>query len=112
MTASDPAAGAPVGILVAAHAAVPQDEGWLGPDERRVASSFLYPKRRSEWLLGRWTAKLAVASFLGADPSVVTIAAAPDGAPEACIASAPAPCALSIAHRGGLAVCAVAGPDV
>jgi 4'-phosphopantetheinyl transferase len=111
MTAPAPGTGAPVGILVAAQPEVPQDEGWLGPDEQRVASALRAPKRRSEWLLGRWTGKHAVAAFLGEKPSAVTIAASPDGAPEAYVDSSRAPCAMSIAHRGGLAACAVAAPE-
>ena len=75
-----------------------------------------FPKRRADWRLGRWTAKHAAAHYLGlaADPQSlarIEIRAAASGAPEVFIGDDPAPLAISISHREGVAACAVAGPE-
>ena len=67
-------------------------------------------KRREDWRLGRWTAKAAVAAQLGAEPARIEILAAADGAPEAWLDGAPAPVSVSLSHRAGRAVAAVATP--
>jgi 4'-phosphopantetheinyl transferase len=102
------AAGERVGLLLAPASEVPGGDEWLAPEELETLAGLRMAKRRAEWRLGRWTAKRAVAVFLGVDPGSVVIAAAPDGAPEATVGGAPAPCALSLSHRAGLAACAVA----
>ncbi|HEV2425227.1 MAG TPA: 4'-phosphopantetheinyl transferase superfamily protein [Terriglobia bacterium] len=86
---------------------------WLSPGERAQLDRLPFPKRRADWLLGRWTAKHAVAQFLRLPSSHSTlcdleIRSTADGAPEAFLAGEPAPATLSLSHRGGLAVCAVA----
>jgi 4'-phosphopantetheinyl transferase len=108
-----------VAVLLAAASEVPQGEGWLDPREARVLAGLRVPKRREEWLLGRWTAKRAVSTFLAEAPGAlaapvgsVAILAASDGAPEAWIGRDRAPCAISISHRAGRACCAVGGPDL
>jgi 4'-phosphopantetheinyl transferase len=58
-------------------------------------------KRREDWRLGRCAAKAA----LGPD---VEILAAPDGAPEAWRGDARLPVSVSISHREGVALVAVA----
>jgi 4'-phosphopantetheinyl transferase len=86
---------------------------WLAPQERARVASLKVPKRQSDWLLGRWTAKLAVcqALSLGQGPEVLSrieIRAAPDGAPEAFRDGDRCDLVISISHSGGRAVCAVA----
>ena len=71
------------------------------------------PKRRADWRLGRWTAKRALSVYLDvpAHPHVfrkMEIRAAPSGAPEAFFDSQPAAVTISLSHRAGIAVCAVA----
>ncbi len=65
-----------------------------------------------DWRIGRWTAKNAVLASLGVSApgalDEVEIIAAPDGAPEAFVTGRSAPLALSLSHRDGAAVCAVA----
>jgi 4'-phosphopantetheinyl transferase len=90
------------------------DFGWLSPSEAERAASFVVRQRREDWLLGRWTAKLAVCAFLRLPQSTETlaaieIAAAPDGAPAAFVFSRPAPVSVSLSHRAGSAVC-LTGP--
>lgn len=90
----------------------PERGDWLSPGERIHLDRLRFPKRRADWLLGRWTAKQAVALFLNLSScstlSGLEIIAAPDGAPEALLAGTPAPVTISLSHRAGQAVCAVA----
>jgi 4'-phosphopantetheinyl transferase len=92
------------------RAEVPAGEAWLGERarERRVAAGLTVAKRRADWRLGRWTAKCALGAALVLDPATVEILAAVDGAPEAWRGSQRPPVSLSISHRGGLALAAVA----
>jgi len=94
--------------LTRCSADVPRDDAWLGARERAVLAGLRVPKRRDDWRLGRWTAKAAVAAHLGADPARIEILAAADGAPEAWIDSARVPASVSLSHRAGRAVAAVA----
>lgn len=98
--------------LLASESEVPAEDGWLSDSEREALAGLRAPSRRRDWRLGRWVAKHAVADVLGARPVAVELRAAPDGAPEALVAGRPAPVALSISHRAGLAACLVAGPGV
>jgi len=101
-----------VGWLLVGAADVPEGDGWLSAGERDVQAGLRFPKRRSDWRLGRWTAKRAVAAFLGGpEPTAVEVVAAGDGAPEALVDGLPAGVAISISHRDGNALCAVAGSD-
>jgi 4'-phosphopantetheinyl transferase len=87
---------------------VPADDGWLTPAERIQLAALTVPPRRADWRLGRWAAKHALAAFLGVSPDSIEIRTAPDGAPEAFLGGRPAPAALSLSHRAGRALCAVA----
>lgn len=87
---------------------VPHDDAWLTDRERAVLTGLRFEKRRRDWRLGRWTAKHAVAHFLGGDLDEIAIVAGDDGAPRAMTGDARLPVAISITHRDGIAVCAVA----
>ena len=97
-----------LGWLSRTHADVPAGEAWLGPHERGVLAGLRVAKRREDWLLGRWTSKLAVSAWLDATPERVEVIAAPDGAPEPYLDREPAPVALSLSHRAGRALAVVA----
>jgi 4'-phosphopantetheinyl transferase len=43
----------------------PVDDAWLSPREAAWVARMRFPKRRSEFRLGRWTAKRALALYLG-----------------------------------------------
>ncbi len=92
------------------EADVPTGNDWLGPGEVCHLAAMRFPKRRTDWRLGRWTAKRAVAASLGGSPalSTIEIRAAPSGAPEVFFAGRPAALTISISHRGGVACCALA----
>jgi 4'-phosphopantetheinyl transferase len=89
---------------------VPPDDGWLSPRERATLARLRVPKRREDWRLGRWTAKAAVAAWLGAEPARVEVLAAPEGAPEAWRDGRPAGVSLSLSHRAGRALVVVGAP--
>jgi 4'-phosphopantetheinyl transferase len=88
---------------------VPQSDDWLSARERERLHSFKVPKRRLDWRLGRWTAKLAVADWMGDSRDLSRIEIVPDasGAPEVVIADQPVGGRISLSHCDGVAVCAV-----
>jgi len=89
-------------------AEVPSDDEWLTGDECAVLAGLAVAKRRADWRLGRWTAKALVGAVLGAPAHRVAVRAAADGAPEAFVDGIPAGVSLSLSHRDGVAVAAVA----
>jgi len=96
---------------------LPSQDDWLSAAERVRLDTFRFAKRRADWRLGRWTAKHAVAAYLTAadDPpslAAIEIRPAPSGAPEAYLGGQPAPVAISLSHRSGLAACATAAAGV
>jgi 4'-phosphopantetheinyl transferase len=112
-----------------ALADVPADSSWLSPAEREKAAGFRVPKRRDDWLLGRWTAKRALTAVIGcgsAGPgdaeardgsrlsalARVEVRAAASGVPEAFRDEERARVSLSISHSAGRAVAALAAADV
>lgn len=104
----------------AEHPALPLGEappGLLSGPERTFLSRLQFPQRRRDWLLGRYVAKALCRAWLaqrGEDvPSDrLTIAAEEDGSPFALVAGrGRLPITLSISHRAGLALCALAEPQ-
>ena len=86
---------------------------WLTAAERSRAAGLRYTKRRQDFLLGRWTLKLAVARVLGwpDDPAGlarVEARPAPGGAPRLYVDGLPAARGVSLTDRAGCAVCLVA----
>jgi 4'-phosphopantetheinyl transferase len=96
-----------VGWLTRSLAEVPVGDGWLGPRERDVLARLTVEKRRSDWRLGRFAAKAAVARWLGVSIARVEIVADPDGAPQVRLDGDAAPVAVSISHRAERALVAV-----
>lgn len=96
---------------------LPTTDDWLSPNEVVRLSTMRIAKRRSDWRLGRWTAKNALALYLlslkiPADPQVLTtieIRPATSGAPEAFFQNKEVAASISLSHRAGIAACAVAG---
>jgi 4'-phosphopantetheinyl transferase len=99
------------------EAGVPAENDWLSASESVCLNGMRFAKRRADGRLGRWTAKCAVACFwnLPASPQAlaeIEIRPAPSGAPEVLLAKAPAQVAISLSHRAGRAMCAVARSGV
>jgi 4'-phosphopantetheinyl transferase len=104
-----------VARLVAAGELPPGDL-WLGQNERAVVAALRFPKRREDWRRGRYAAKRAAASWLGrpSDPAAlagIEVLADDMGAPQLHCDDGTA-LALSLSHRAGWALAAVAPPDV
>ena len=90
---------------------LPDARDWLSESELQHLRSLRFVKRRDDWLLGRWTAKLAVATYLqlfAESLAELEIKAAPSGAPEAFFRGAPADSSISLSHAAGVSLCAVA----
>jgi 4'-phosphopantetheinyl transferase len=96
------------GWLSRCLAEVPPGEDWLGPAERLALAGLRLDRRRGDWRLGRWTAKAAAAIWLTAPLERVQILAAPDGAPEVWLDGERAPVSLSLSHRAGRSLAAIA----
>jgi 4'-phosphopantetheinyl transferase len=90
----------------------------LSPGERAVTATLRWPKRRSDWRLGRWVAKRAVlacrADEPGAiEPADIEILAQAGGAPAARVLAdrSATPVSVSISHSDGMGLAvAAAGP--
>jgi 4'-phosphopantetheinyl transferase len=90
---------------------LPPGREWLAPDETAKLASLRFPRRREDWLLGRWTAKTALARWApqaGARLTEWEIGTASDGAPEVRHAGNICDVRLSLSHRSGICLCALA----
>jgi 4'-phosphopantetheinyl transferase len=99
------------------EADLPAANDWLSESEAARLNSMRFEKRSKSWRLGRWTAKHAIVAYrnLPCDhPTLrqIEVRAAASGAPDVFIAHQPAPIAISLSHRDGTAVCAVAPGNV
>jgi 4'-phosphopantetheinyl transferase len=96
---------------------VPASNDWLIESEAARLETLRFAKRRSDWRLGRWTAKLAISAYrnLPGDSQSfrdVEIRPAPSGAPEVFFAGKLDGITISLSHRDGVAVFAVAPSSV
>jgi 4'-phosphopantetheinyl transferase len=88
---------------------------FLSPAEREALAGLRFPKRRREWLLGRWTAKhllkRACPEYASLPLAKITVGNDPDGAPYLAIANqGRLSHSLSISHRHNRAFCAILAP--
>jgi 4'-phosphopantetheinyl transferase len=94
---------------------MPESDEWLSEGERLRASEMRFPKRRNDYLLGRWTAKCAINAYLqGAvsNLSLLEIRGAADGSPDPYLENKPGNFSLSISHSNQRSLCAVGSRDV
>jgi len=89
-------------------------EQWLTAGEQATLARLHVAKRRSDWVLGRWTAKRALAAYLGDASRLgrIEIRAAESGAPEVFLDGRAAPLTLSLSHAAGRGLCAVTAAGV
>src|SRR5271169_4808632 len=103
--------------LEQSEADVPAVDDWFSESELVQLNSFRFAKRRADWRLGRWTAKCAVAASLKLSndrrsPKRIEISAASTGQPEVVLVDRTERVTISLSHRTGIAICAVAFGDV
>ena len=103
--------------LEQSEADVPMADDWLSEAESVRLRSLRFAKRHTDWRLGRWTAKCAVAAALKLPdglPSLklIEIIPASTGEPEVTIYDSTEKVSISISHSNGIAICAVALGDV
>jgi 4'-phosphopantetheinyl transferase len=94
------------------NADVPTGTEWLSVGEMSCLARLCFPKRRADWILGRWTAKRGVISYLNlpfdfSSLRDIEIRAAPSGVPEVFLFNQRVPVGLSLSHRAGKAFCVV-----
>ncbi len=100
---------------------LPSTLDWMTPGERALLDRLRFTKRRTEYLLRRWTAKRAVAAARGltrdrgdpTDPRLlvrVAVGNHPTGAPYVLLDGAPLGADISVTDRAGWAVCLVGDP--
>lgn len=92
---------------------VPAENQWLSAGEIFFLGRLRFARRLNDWRLGRWTAKRALAACLNMPGDLhalanIEIRAAASGAPEAFLFNQTAPLTISLSHRAGTAMCAVA----
>lgn len=92
---------------------LPPPGSWLSEAEHARAASLRYAKRRADFLLSRWTLKLAAQRVLGWPENAAGLARlearpAPGGAPRLFVDGQPAAHGISLTDRAGAAVCLVA----
>ena len=92
---------------------VPTGNQWLSARESNCLSGMRFAKRRTDWRLGRWTAKHAVADRLNLPTDIraladIEVLASASGAPEVYLQHRPAEIAISLSHRDGTALCTAA----
>jgi 4'-phosphopantetheinyl transferase len=91
-------------------------DGLLAPDEEEQLARFTAPRRRRDWLLGRWTAKALLAQAAVAEgrpplpAGAIQVLSGPAGEPVARVIHSDGESRppLSISHRAGRAICATA----
>ncbi|MHB8797561.1 MAG: 4'-phosphopantetheinyl transferase family protein [Thermoanaerobaculia bacterium] len=99
----------PVRWAAARSEDLPRGEAWLSPAEQLALARLTVPKRRGDWLLGRFAARrVLLLSGAVAREEEVSVLASPSGAPEVHVAGLAAPFVLSITHSHGHAAAAIA----
>jgi 4'-phosphopantetheinyl transferase len=97
-----------VHYLTRRQADLPAGQDWLTLQEAAVLTGFQFPKRRRDWLLGRWTAKSALAQLMPAPLRPMThwqIEADSDGAPVVRLDGQRKNIPISLSHSAGQAIC-------
>lgn len=102
-----------LGWLSQGEAEVPRTLDWLAPSERERLARMRFRKRRDDYLLGRWTAKRALARSVPLPETAASLAGleirhAEGGAPLAFAAAERLPLEISISDRAGQGACAIA----
>jgi 4'-phosphopantetheinyl transferase len=92
---------------------MPVTDDWLSTNEAVFLHGMRFAKRRADWRLGRWTAKLATAIYSGMSMGReglrrIEILPDPSGVPKVFCDNEPSSLCISLSHRAGMAICALA----
>ena len=82
---------------------LPAGLDWLTSADAERVAAMRFPKRRTEFLVARWTARQAGRLILGVPD--LEVRRHPSGAPEAYAEGRPLEVGISLTHRAGWAVC-------
>lgn len=104
-------------LLLSPADSPPPEPAWLAPAERRHLAALHLAPRRADWRHGRWAAKRALAAWLGwaASPEAwprLAVVADERGVPRAWLDGEALALPISISHRAGHALVAVADEGV
>jgi 4'-phosphopantetheinyl transferase len=102
--------------MVRGEAGIPPGTGWLTPKEAARAAGMRFTKRRTEYLLRRWTGKCGVAAVVGMgqgqdELAQIAVLNRPTGAPYVEVAGRPLGMDISLTDRAGWAICLI-GADL
>lgn len=90
---------------------LPEGDDWLSENERLLIEKMKFPKRRGEWRLGRWTAKLLTTSYFKIYAgkqyalSDIEVLPAENNAPQVHLYQNLQQLKISVSHRGDAAFC-------
>lgn len=91
---------------------LPPADGILSPQEQTYFKTLRFPKRRTEWLGGRFALKQLTARELNiADLRVIEMLPQDSGKPTLTVGGKPVALAYSITHSNGFAVAAVSADE-
>ncbi len=97
------------GVEIAAAAAAAAGPGWLTDSEHARLAGLSAPRRRAQFLAGRWVARLLLAAVHGGDPARDwPLSAEADQPPRVLRPGRYGALFMSISHSGGLVACTVA----
>ena len=85
---------------------------WLGPAETQRLAGITAPRRRAQFLAGRWQARQALAARHGGTPQDWTLSAPVDAAPQVTAGPVAGPCAIGLSHSGDTVACVLADASV
>jgi 4'-phosphopantetheinyl transferase len=95
--------------LEQSEADVPKGGEWLSEEDESRLKAMRFHKRRADSRLGKWTAKCALGIHLNVNAlASIEIRASQCGAPTAFVANKAADATISLSHRAGVALCAIA----
>jgi len=83
------------------------DMDWLGEEERARLSAMTAPRRRAQFIAGRWLARQCLAARAGGNWRDYALSAPDDGAPQVLAAPVPDHGFFSLSHSGDWLACAV-----
>jgi 4'-phosphopantetheinyl transferase len=96
-------------LATRAHEAGPQ---WLSPSERARLERIGTPRRRHEFIAGRWLARELLATVHGTAPAAWSLSAEPSAPPRVQHPGLVVPVHVALSHSGPWVACAVAAQPV